>query len=156
MSQENPGENDMKTMRQGGFLTAKIHQLSGRLLSRLLREHRLDINPAQGRILFVLWQHDGIPIHELAERTRLSKSTLSLMLDRLEAAGHVARVRPETNRRTILIKLTGEDGDLRQKYLEISEEMNEIYYDGFTPDEIDDYEGYLSRILSNLTRASPT
>lgn len=156
MSQENLEENNMKTMRQGGFLTAKIHQLSGRLLGGLLRDHRLDINPAQGRILFVLWQHDGIPIRELAERTRLSKSTLSLMLDRLEAAGHLTRVRPEMDRRTILIKLTGEDGGLRQKYVEISEEMNEIYYDGFTPDEIDDYEGYLRRILSNLTRASPT
>ena len=156
MSRENLGEYNMKTIRQGGFLTAKIHQLSGRLLSRLLRDHRLDINPAQGRILFVLWQNDGIPIHELAERTRLSKSTLSLMLDRLEAAGHVTRVRPEENRRTVLIKLTGEDRGLRRKYLEISEEMNEIYYDGFTSDEIDDYEGYLMRILGNLTRVSLT
>jgi DNA-binding MarR family transcriptional regulator len=78
------------------------------------------------------------------------------MLDRLEAAGHVTRVRPEKNRRTVLIKLTEEDRGLRRKYLEISEEMNEIYYDGFTPGEIDDYEGYLMRILGNLTRASLT
>ncbi|UCD46179.1 MAG: MarR family transcriptional regulator [Candidatus Bathyarchaeota archaeon] len=146
----------MRTIRQGGFLTAKIHQLSGRFLGGLLREHRLDINPAQGRILFVLWQHDRIPIHELAERTRLSKSTLSLMLDRLEAAGHLTRVRPETDRRTMLIKLTGDDGGLRRKYFEISEEMDKIYYNGFTSDEIDDYEGYLRRILDNLTRASQT
>ena len=144
----------MKTVKQGGFLTAKIHQLSGRLLSRLLRDHQLDINPAQGRILFVLWQKDGIPIHELEERTKLSKSTLSLMLDRLEAAGYVARVRPESNRRTVLIRLTVKDRGLRQKYLEISEEMNEVYYDGFTPDEIEEYEGYLNRILGNLTSAS--
>ncbi|MCW3978269.1 MAG: MarR family transcriptional regulator [Candidatus Bathyarchaeota archaeon] len=140
----------MKTLRQGGFLISKIHQLSGRILSRLLKDHRLDINPGQGRILFVLWQDDEIPIHEIAKRTQLSKSALSIMLDRLEREGHVMRVRSEGDRRTILIKLTEKNRSLRDEYLRVSDEMNEIYYDSFTPDEIEDFEDCLKRILANL------
>jgi len=42
--------------RQGGFLIAKIHQTAGRVFARMLRERGIQINPGQGRILFVLWK----------------------------------------------------------------------------------------------------
>jgi DNA-binding MarR family transcriptional regulator len=60
---------------EGGFLVSKVHQLSGRIFNRLLRENGIEFNSAQGRILFALWQGDGIPIRELSEKTRLSKSS---------------------------------------------------------------------------------
>ena len=50
----------MKHQREGGFLMAKIHQTAGRIFTRLLKEHGIsEINPAQGRIMFVLWREDG-------------------------------------------------------------------------------------------------
>lgn len=61
----------MKRQRQGGFLITKIHQLAGRIFARKLREYHIKINPAQGRIMFVLWQNDGISINELAQKTKL-------------------------------------------------------------------------------------
>jgi hypothetical protein len=37
-------------LRQGGFLISKIHQLSGRIFARKLKQHNIsDINPAQGK-----------------------------------------------------------------------------------------------------------
>ena len=56
------------TTRQGGFLIAKINQAAGRIFARMLRERGLDIHPGHGRILFVLWQHGPMPIHDLARR----------------------------------------------------------------------------------------
>src|SRR5665811_1623465 len=98
--------------RQGGFLVSKIHQLSGRVFARKLREHGIvSINPAQGRILFVLWQEDGISIQELAKRTSLGKSTLTSMIDRLESSGELTRVPAEGDRRKTLICLTQKDRD---------------------------------------------
>ena len=81
----------MKHQSQGGFLIAKIHQLSGRIFSKLLKKHQIEINPAQGRIMFVLWRNDNIPIQELAKKTSLSKTTLTSMLDRLEIMGYIVR-----------------------------------------------------------------
>ena len=77
----------MKVDVQGGFLIAKIKHLSGRIFARMLKEQEIEINPSQGRIMFVLWQEDALPISELANRTGLGKSTLTSMLDRLESSG---------------------------------------------------------------------
>ena len=38
----------------------------------------------------------------------------------------------------------------RQGVLEVSEEIGRIYYKGFSQDEIEQLEGYLRRILSNV------
>jgi len=142
----------MKHQSQGGFLVAKLHQLGGRIFARLLKEHGVDqINPAQGRIMFVLWREDGIPIHELARRTRLGKSTLTSMLDRLERAGMLERTADPDDRRRILIRRTMKDKALERLYVQVSEEMTGIWYHGFTDQQILVLERDLQRILDNLT-----
>lgn len=141
----------MKQQRKGGFLISKIHQLSQRIFARILKDHKLDeFNPAQGRIMFVLWQKDNIPIHELVEKTQYSKSTLTSMLDNLEKAGFIKRVPSKEDRREILIALTEKNRLLQDKYVDVSREMGKLYYDRFSDKEIDDFENYLERILENL------
>jgi DNA-binding MarR family transcriptional regulator len=141
----------MERQRQGGFLISKIHRLGGRIFARMLREYQIEISPAQGRIMFVLWQGDGIPINELARRTSLGKSTLTSMLDRLEEADYVARVRSDEDRRQVLVTRTDKDLAWQEVYVRVSQDMTELFYDGFAEDEIDTFEGYLRRVLDNLT-----
>ncbi len=142
----------MRQLREGGFLITRIHQLAGRLFAEKLKAYNLDeINPAQGRILFVLWRKDGIPIRELAQKTSLGKSTLTSMLDRLEAAGYLERVPSGSDRRKIIIKLTAKDRKLRNIYKKVSDEMTELFYRGFSAGEIREFEKYLRQILDNLT-----
>jgi DNA-binding MarR family transcriptional regulator len=135
---------------EGGFLISKVHQLMGRVFNRLLREHSIEFNSAQGRILFVLWERDGIPIRELARATMLSKSTLTSMLDRLEEAGHLRRGPSPGDRRVTLISLTERNRLLRDRYDQVSGEMTELFYGGFSPGEVAAFEDYLRRILGNL------
>ncbi len=141
----------MKKTRQGGFLIAKIQLLSERIFSKILAKYDLqEISPAQGRILFVLWQKDGISIQELAMKTSLGKSTLTSMLDRLEQNGFVKRVPSKEDRRTIMIKLTEKDRECQDLYTKITREKTELFYKGFSPKEIDSFESYLQRIHENL------
>ena len=141
----------MKNTRQGGFLIAKIQLLSERIFSKILAKYDLqEISPAQGRILFVLWQKDGISIQELARKTSLGKSTLTSMLDRLEQNGFVKRVPSKKDRRTILIRLTEKDRECQDLYTKITKEKTELFYKGFSPKEIEAVENYLQRILDNL------
>jgi len=140
----------MRTVRQGGFLISKIHRLSGRVFARMLRVYDIEINPAQGRILFVLWREDGIPIRDLAKRTSLGKSTLTSMLDRLEEAGYVARERSETDRRVVLVRRTDKDRAAQAAYERVSAAMSDVFYRGLTDDEIGTFERTLERILDNL------
>lgn len=139
--------------REGGFLVAKIHQSAKRIFSKKLKEEGLgEINSAQGRILFVLWQKDGIPITELARKTALEKSTLTAMLDRLERKGLIQRIRPKEDRRTILIVLTPANARLEKKFEKVSGEMTSRFYKGFSEEERDQFEGFLRRIFSNLVK----
>jgi DNA-binding MarR family transcriptional regulator len=137
--------------RQGGFLIGKIHRAGGRIFARMLRERGIEINPAQGRILFVLWQAGSMPATELARRTSLGKSTLTSMLDRLEAQGQVERVRSRTDRRQVVIELTAKNRAMQNLYGEVSREMTRLFYHGFSREEIDTFEGALERILNNLS-----
>ena len=49
---------------------------------------------------------NGLPMHELAERILYSKSGFTRVVDRMEEAGLVRRVRPQHDRRSILVLLT--------------------------------------------------
>lgn len=129
---------------------AKIRQVGGRISERILKQHNIEINSAQGRIMFALWQNDGISINELAKKTQLKKSTLTSMLDRLERMGHVRRQRSKKDRRKILIKRTEKDRTMEKKYVEVSEEMTRLFYKGFSKSQIDRFEKDLERILNNL------
>ncbi|MHC4596160.1 MAG: MarR family winged helix-turn-helix transcriptional regulator [Planctomycetota bacterium] len=130
---------------------AKIRQVGGRISERILKQHNVEINSAQGRIMFALWQNDGISINELAKKTQLKKSTLTSMLDRLERMGYIRRQRSTKDRRKILIKRTEKDRTMEKKYIEVSEEMTRLFYKGFSKSQIDRFESDLARILENLT-----
>ena len=130
---------------------AKIRQVGGRISERILKKHDIEINSAQGRIMFALWQNDGISINELAKKTQLKKSTLTSMLDRLERMGYVRRQRSKKDRRKILIRRTEKDRTMEKKYVEVSEEMTRLFYKGFSKNQIDRFEKDLGRILNNLT-----
>jgi DNA-binding MarR family transcriptional regulator len=137
----------------GGFLISKVKQIQGRVFEKLLASHGIDqFNGAQGRILFVLWDRDGISISELSDRTGLAKTTLTSMLDRLEASGQVRRVFDPEDRRVVNIHLTDAARGLKDRYEAVSREMSEIFYEGFTDKEIAVFEHGLERILHNLTR----
>lgn len=141
----------MPRKTNGGFLISKIKQIQGRVFESLLDENGIsEFNGAQGRILFVLWETDNIPISELSEKTGLAKTTLTSMLDRLEGAGHIRRVPDAEDRRAVRICLTESAEALRGKYEDVSEIMNGIFYKGFDDDEIFEFEKALGKVLENL------
>ncbi len=142
----------MTQKRHGGFLISKIHQLSNRIFTKKLKKHDLyEINSAQGRIIFVLWENDGITIQELAKKTSLEKSTLTRMLERLEASGYIQRTPSTEDGRKIIVKLMPRNEALKNNYAQVSNDMLNLFYKGFSEDEIDTFELYLNRIYENLS-----
>ena len=135
----------------GGFLITRIKQVGGRVFDRILSQKKIDVfNGAQGRILYVLWQDDGIPISELSRQTGLATTTLTSMLDRMETADLIYRDRGDKDRRKIRIFLTEKAKGLEEDYNAVSEEMSSIYYKGFSDQEIEQMESYLARVLKNV------
>ena len=136
---------------KGGFLITKIKQVQGRIFDLLLQKAGIEeFNGAQGRILYVLWQEDGLPIIELSKRTGLAKTTLTSMLDRMDEKGFLERVVDNKDRRMIRVFLTSKAKVLNDQYNEVSSEMSQIFYKNFSDEEIIAFEKALEKILYNL------
>lgn len=138
---------------KGGYLISRIKQVGTRIFDRMLSDSGIDsFNGAQGRILYVLWQNDEISISSLSAQTSLANTTLTAMLDRMEKSDLIERRPDPKDRRNKLIALTKKAEALKGDYLDISQKMNELYYKGFSEEEIKILENYLQRILTNLEK----
>ena len=137
-----------------GFLISQIKSVSGRLFERILQDCGVEeFNGAQGRILYVLWQADRVPIVELSQKTGLAKNTLTSMLGRMEESGLILREQSEEDRRQTIISLTDKARELEETDDEVSERANLLFFKGFTPAEIAELECLLSKVLVNLERS---
>lgn len=130
---------------------SQIRHLSERTWEKLLKESGVDVfNGAQGRILYILWEHGDLTITEIGKLTSLAKTTLTSMLDRMEASGLIERVPDKKNRRQIFIVVTEKAKEYREKYDWLSNKMSEIYYRGFSETEVKEFEDKLKKIVKNL------
>ena len=139
---------------KGGTLLSQVHQVCGRVWKQILRENKMaDLEGARGRIIFALWGKDDVPIKTLCEKTSLDKSTLTGIIDRLERDGYIERKPSETDKRSTLICLTGKEQEFAKNVQKVSNQMNKIFYKGFSDDEIIQFDSMLERILINCKEA---
>ncbi|MBO6046278.1 MAG: MarR family transcriptional regulator [Erysipelotrichaceae bacterium] len=139
---------------QCGFLISKIKQIHDRLIDRKLNERQIDVfNGAQGRVLHVLYGEDNIQMNHISDKIGLSLPTLTGLIDRMEKSGLVMRQPCLTDRRKQMIVLTDKAKGLQEDYQAISEEMEDIFFQGFDADERRQFEDMIVRIKDNLEMA---
>ncbi|MBR3226209.1 MAG: MarR family transcriptional regulator [Atopobiaceae bacterium] len=69
--------------------------------------------------MMALWEQDNIPVKDLGKRLYLDSATLTPLLKRLEAHGYVTRQRSKEDERSVLISLTPEGKQLRERALDV-------------------------------------
>lgn len=67
-----------------------------------------NLTPAQFDVIATLGNTMGLSMGEIGEKTLITKGTLTGVVDRLEKKGLVSRETPPENRRSVIVKLTGE------------------------------------------------
>ena len=140
----------------GGFQISKIKQLGDRVFEKILTAQGIEaFNGAQGRILYVLWQEDGVPIKTISERCGLAITALTTMLERMEKSGLIIRQQDSGDKRKTLIFLTDKAKTFKEDYDAVSDRMSAIFYQGFTEEEIRNFEEHLERIRLNLEGWQP-
>lgn len=141
---------EVKNSRSGSMMS-QIRHIGGRVFQRILSKSGIDaFSGPQGKILDVLWQKDDIPAKEIAEKTGLARNTLTSMLDNMEHSGLVMRTPGKLDRRTVLIRLTDKARLLQKQYEDVSLQMTQVYFRGFSDEEIQTFEALLTRILENV------
>ena len=75
----------------------------------------LGLTYPQYLVMLVLWERDGLTVSQLGERLSLDSGTLTPLLKRLEAAGHVSRIRDVADERRVHVALTAAGRRLKQR-----------------------------------------
>lgn len=141
-------------MREGrGILVSQIHQMTLRVIDKLIADNGTpEFSAAQGRILALLWEEDGLIIQELADRTGLAQNSLTSMVDRLAKNDLCERRADPADRRKSRVFLTENGKRLKDCYQRVTDSMYGIYYEGFSEDEIRQLDQYHLRIIQNLSK----
>lgn len=83
----------------------------------------LGLTYPQYLVMMVLWEQDGLAVGQVGERLKLDSATLTPLLKRLEAAGHLQRLRDTTDERRLRLQLTARGRALRAQAAHIPEQL---------------------------------
>ena len=139
--------------KQGGYQALQIRLLNGRLFQKLLsKEPDAQYRSEQGKILTILWKQElgCATATDIALATGLANNTLTSMVKKLAEQGLVT-IQPCTqDKRKKYISLTDLGCEQKEIGDRVSKELGEIFYQGFSEQEIREFEAYQERIISNL------
>jgi DNA-binding MarR family transcriptional regulator len=103
-----------------GFLLAKASHRWNELLAAGFAEHGFpDVRPSYGSVLLPLFEQDGLRMGQIAERSRLSKQTMTTMVRLCERDGLVVRQRDADDGRAFRIYV----GDRADAFRPVAEEV---------------------------------
>lgn len=88
-----------------------------RMYKPLLDE--LDLTYTQYISMMVLWEHKEMNVKELGEKIYLDSGTLTPLLKKLESKGYIKRNRSKADERNLMVSITKEGLDLRDKALDV-------------------------------------
>lgn len=81
---------------------------------------KLGLTYPQYLVLVTLWEEDDQTVGQIGEKLFLESSTLTPLLKRLEASGHVTRRRDSADERVVRVRLTDKGRALSETSCEIS------------------------------------
>ena len=108
----------------------------------------LGLTYPQYLVMLVLWEHGELPVKKIGERLRLDSGTLSPLLKRLEAAGHVERRRSEEDERSVGVRVTETGLALREKARAVPRAIGDA--SGLSLDEVRDLRARLDSLTAAL------
>ena len=137
----------------GGYQALQIRLLNGRIFQKLLsKEPEAQYRSEQGKILTVLWQkEDGrATATDIALASGLANNTLTSMIKKLVDQGLVTIEQSDQDKRKKFVGLTELGWEQKEIGDRVSKELGEIFYQGFSNQEIREFEAYQERIITNL------
>ncbi|MBA4300958.1 MAG: MarR family transcriptional regulator [Cyclobacterium sp.] len=99
-------------------LSRLLYSSSRLLIQRIqLTLNEFGLTYPQFLVLSILWEEDGLKVHQLGEKLNLDSGTLTPLLKKLESQNILKRKRGEEDERTVSIHLTYPGKSLQSKTL---------------------------------------
>ncbi|MDX2217354.1 MAG: MarR family transcriptional regulator [Oculatellaceae cyanobacterium bins.114] len=106
----------------------------------------LGLTPAQFDVIATLGNTDGMTMGEVAEKTLVTKGTLTGIIDRLEHKNLVRREVPEGNRRCFMLILTPEGEQVFEEVFPMHIAHLKERFEQLTPDEMQQLQTLLKKL----------
>ena len=113
----------------------------------------LGVTRAQWKVLFKLTRTPGLRQVELADMLDLEPITLCRIVDRLEEAGLVERVRDPDDRRAWRLHVTGSAQPLVEKLQAVGAKLVDQAFSDIDPKDIEITRRVLAQVRENATRS---
>jgi DNA-binding MarR family transcriptional regulator len=139
-------------MKKGNDIANIIANLRNRanafIMAELAKEGITELVPSHGAILVALYENGPQPMKAICERVNRDKSTLTVLVRKLEALDYVKREPDEKDNRSTILHLTEKGIAFRSIFERISEEL----CDRMWGDSSDNEREVLCRQLDEMTR----
>ncbi|MCI9272585.1 MAG: MarR family transcriptional regulator [Clostridiales bacterium] len=127
-----------------------LDQARRKFLQPRFTELGLTLGQGQPRILNSLLKRESVTQKELADTCRLEATTLSRTLDHMEKSGLIVRRKDPECRRSFRILLTDKGRETARQVRQALTQLDDILWQGFTPQEMDALWEGLKKIECNL------
>ena len=130
---------------------SQIHSLTQDFLKKKLALQGFDdFASSHGYILYQLSVNDGITMKELAAKINRDKSTTTVLVRKLEKAGLVKVQTDSADKRSKLLSLTQKGNEYNQMTKQLSQQLLDTFYKGFTQKEKEEFCSLLDKIKGNF------
>ncbi|OYQ36475.1 MarR family transcriptional regulator [Niveispirillum lacus] len=143
--------SDAPALKLGDFICFSLYSASHaftRVYKPLLE--RLGLTYPQYLVMVLLWEKDGQTVGQIGEQLFLESSTLTPLLKRLEAAGHLRRERNPADERQVLIGLTDSGRSLKDQTTDFFDHLMDAV--GMGVEDLIELRNNIQTLRANLNR----
>lgn len=114
------------------------------------RARECGLEKGQPRILDYVYVNDGCIQREICDEFSLDKSSISNFLAKLEEDGTLRRKRNPLSSREVNVFVTDKGREIQKRLDVVYDELEQITFQGFSPEEKEQCIHYLSRLTKNM------
>ena len=130
---------------------SRLRSLGNELIVDGLRQRGVEgIVPSHGDIVHVLLHAESCSMSELARRIGRTKSTVTVLVRKLEQAGYVQREPDAADARGVRISLTARGKALEPAFREISDRLEALICERLSDDEAARLEALLAKCVGTI------
>lgn len=140
-------------LNQLGFLLGRAYYNYIGFLERFIADEGLDehVKPGMGSLLFALYREDGRTISELGKELQVAKSTMTGMVNRMEASGLIAIDSDKHDGRVARLRLTELARSIEPRCVRLAAKVEKLLCRGMSEADQKRLRAALMKLTATMT-----
>lgn len=134
------------------YYTSRLHtKINDYLKDELKKCGYGELIPSYGALLSVVYRNGGkVQIKTIYDELQKQKTTITESINRLVELGYLTKSGSPTDARCTYVSVTDKADDFYKDFKKISAELKDEIFEGFTPEEQEEFSALLERAVANF------